>query len=151
MRKVRVNKNTGPDRFRSSRQRGAHQNVGTRRRTHLRQSRHNPSHSRNISTTSHQPSRRPHHQRHSTICVSSQESGVVRQQHQNRQTKRKKMDPADSVEKTQNTSEKIVQRGGKNIGNAERRTTSTMFASHQRKKWAPYSKKKISPSQWLSK
>jgi hypothetical protein len=64
---VRVNKNTGPDRFRSSRQRGAHQNVGARRRFHLRQSRHNPSHSRNISTTSRQPSRRPHDQRH---CVS---------------------------------------------------------------------------------
>jgi hypothetical protein len=67
------------------------------------------------------------------------------------QTKRKKTDSADSVEKTQNTSEKIVQRGGRNIGNAERRTTSTMFASHRRKKWAPYSKNKMSPSQWLSK
>ena len=87
LRMVRVNKNTWPNRFRNSRQRGATQYVRARRRTHLRQSRYNPSHNRNISITSRQPSRRPHHQRHSKICVSSQESGVVRQQHQSNEKK----------------------------------------------------------------
>jgi hypothetical protein len=38
----------------------------------------------------------------------------------NRQTKRKKTDPADFVEKIPNTSEKIVRPGGRNVGNAAR-------------------------------
>ena len=38
----------------------------------------------------------------------------------NRQTKRKKTDPADFVEKIPNTSEKIVRPGGRNVENAAR-------------------------------